>query len=133
MVGSFLTNIIIGVFMKDLMKKLMESKESDSSDVDMKKKAKLNVLHELKKMASDMMGDDVKGGMMKKVTVAAPSEKGLEKGLDKAKELVADMPEPEEMDYDEESSDEEDMEECSPEEIDAKIAKLQAMKSKMSK
>lgn len=50
--------------------------------------AKMQVLHELRNMAMDMMGDKVKGRLpheMHGVEVVAPDQKGLEKGLDMAK------------------------------------------------
>lgn len=105
--------------MKDF--KAMMGKEDEGKE-GMKKDAKLNVLKHLRKMASDMMGDDVKGGMMKKVTVAAPTTEALKEGLDKAEEVVEEMP-GEEADY----TDDMDMENCTPEELKAKIAELQAM------
>lgn len=114
---------------KEMMKKMMGKNDEDSSD--MKKEAKLSVLKELRKMASDMMGDDVKGGMMKKVTVASPSTEGLKEGLSKAEDMMESAPESDEMDAYED--DDMDMENCSPEELDAKIAKLQELKAKMSK
>jgi rRNA maturation endonuclease Nob1 len=55
----------------------------------MEKNAKLGVLKEIKDMASKKMGEDVAG--LKKVTVAAPDEKSLEEGLDKAKDLVGEV------------------------------------------
>jgi len=59
----------------------------------MKKEAKMDVLKALQKMATDMMGED-----MKKVSVMAKDNKGLEEGLDKAKEIIGDMDEEEEDD-----------------------------------
>jgi len=132
------------------MKEMMKMMKSDSGD--MGKEAKLKVLKELKRMASEMMGGDVKDGMMKKVTVASPDKEGLKLGLEKAKEMIAKHPmeedsdkemkmeSPEEADEDVDMEDmymgsEEDMgmdmEKCTPEQIDEKIAKLQEMKKKM--
>lgn len=56
--------------------------------------AKMNMLKDLRKMAGNMMGEDLKGKMdgMKKVTVAAPDEESLKAGLDKAKEVVEKDP-----------------------------------------
>lgn len=116
---------------KDMMMKMMGKKKEEHGNPDMKKDAKLSVLKELRKMASDMMGDDVKGGMMKKVTVAAPSEEGLKMGLEKAEDMVeGEEPESEEG-YDEMTDWSSDLMKYSPEEIDAKIAELQAAKEKM--
>lgn len=50
-------------------------------------KPKLHVLKDLKKHVMDQMGDK-----LKKVTVAADSKEGVEKGLDKAKEILHRMP-----------------------------------------
>ena len=94
----------------------------------MKKDAKLCVLKELRKMASDMMGEDLKG--MKKVTVAAPDKASLKAGLEKAEEMMEseESPEMDEM----EESEEESSEEMSADEIDAKIQELMEMKKKLS-
>lgn len=50
------------------------------------KKAKLSALGEANKMATGMMKDGLSG--LKKVTVASDSKEGLEKGLEKAKDIV---------------------------------------------
>lgn len=50
------------------------------------KEAKMSVLKEISDLASGAMADDVKG--LKKVTVAAPDQAGLEEGLEKAQEMV---------------------------------------------
>lgn len=63
-----------------------EGKELNPIDKD----AKMGVLKDLHKMASDSMADKLHG--LKKVTVAAPDEEGLKHGLDKAQEIVSDMP-----------------------------------------
>lgn len=73
--------------MKDIKK--MASKDANTTE--MKKDAKLSVLKKLKGEMSEMMGEGIKGGMVKKVTVAAPDEKSLKEGLDKAKELLPKM------------------------------------------
>jgi hypothetical protein len=107
---------------------------------DMKSAAKLKVLKHLKDMASGMMGDDIKGGMMKKVTVAAPDNDALKMGLDKAKSIVGHMPEadedpeeelhetPEEESAEDHPGAEDDM---SADEIDAEIQHLMELKSKL--
>jgi hypothetical protein len=115
--------------MKDL-KALMGKK--DEGDDSMKKDAKLSVLKNLRKMASDMMGEDLKGGMdMKKVTVAAPDDHSLKLGLEKAKSVVGDMPDESNEDESTESPDDdiEEGEPTTPEEVDKKIAELQALKA----
>lgn len=55
---------------------------------DREKEAKMGVLGSIKKMASDMMADDIKG--MKKVVVAGNDEEAVKEGLDKAKELMGE-------------------------------------------
>jgi hypothetical protein len=75
----------------DALKKLMEKKMSKEGEMDpMKKKAKLELIQELHDMAGGMMKDDLTGHLdgLKKVTVASDTKEGLEKGLDKAKELT---------------------------------------------
>lgn len=59
--------------------------------------AKKDVLKELMQMAMEELRGKNKHGMdevmkMKKVSVMAPSKEGIEQGLDKAKDVVADMP-----------------------------------------
>ena len=114
--------------MKDLKEMMGQSDESGDS---MKKDAKLKVLKQLRQMAADMVGGDVKDGLdsMKKVTVAAPDKAGLEDGLAKAKDMLAGH-EMEETDDTAELPDDEmeaeESEEMSPEEMKAKIAELQA-------
>lgn len=106
-----------------------------------KKKAKGDVLDPmeasakssvLKNLMSDMGDlDSAKLGKVQKVTVAAPDKKGLEEGLEKAKEVV------EEQDSDsyagmedkaeEELEEDESLEDLSPEELEEKIAEMQAL------
>lgn len=114
--------------MKDLKK--MMGKDDEGGD--MKKEAKLSVLKELRELASKMMGDDLKNGMdsMKKVTVASDSKEGLKRGLEKAEEMMDVGPEGQS----EEAEMTDELEgEMSPEELDAEIARLQSLKSKMSR
>lgn len=124
------------------MDKLKQALGQDDGSDDMKKNAKLKVLKELRSMASGMMGDDVKDGMMKKVSVAAPNKEGLKKGLETAQEMVGDGEH--EAEGEEDSAEEEasespeheamemgvDPENCTPEELDHKIAVLEALKAK---
>lgn len=120
------------------MKKLMEMGSDKKPAMDDKAKAKMKVLMDLKKMAADMMGEDLSEGM-KKVTVAAPDSESMKAGLEKAEELMeeADDAEMDEMpdgmaemmgDDDEDEMMEEEM---SPEDIEAEIARLMEMKAKM--
>lgn len=97
-------------------------------------KAKMSILKEMRKMAMDDMGEGLKGGL-KKVTVAAPDDQGLKQGLDKAEDLVEDMPmdkDPSESpEYEDESHAklQELVEMCqSPEDLDEKIEFLQQAK-----
>lgn len=58
---------------------------------DMKKKAQLDVLKELRKAAMDDMGDGMQD-KMKKVTVAAPDTQHLKQGLHKAEDMLENSP-----------------------------------------
>ncbi len=78
--------------MMEMLSKKDESKEMSQEDI----QAKMDVLQELLEFASKHAGDDIVG-KLKKVTVAAPSEQGLKEGLVKAKDMVEDMPEEDEM------------------------------------
>lgn len=121
----------------------------------MEKKAKKGVLSDIMKEMSGMMAEPMKG--LKKVTVAAKDQEGLEKGLEKAKELIKGeepCPECEKMmegscpkcsemseESDEEESSEEPSEEKSEEsmgdeehqsieELEQQIKKLEELKRK---
>jgi hypothetical protein len=88
--------------LKDLANKASAGKMAEPEQ-DKAREAKMAVLKHIHKMASDAMGEDIKGGMADKHTadadmtdlsqnkamVSADSREGLEKGLDKAKELVS--------------------------------------------
>lgn len=69
------------------------------------KQAKLDVVKELLEMARAAMADGVKDGLdgmaSRKVEVSADSPEGLEEGLDKAQELVSQLPESEEQEAEE--------------------------------
>lgn len=75
--------------MKKMLEKLAHSGEADS---DMHADAKMKVLHELRNMAMDMMGEKVRDRLpheeMHGVEVMAPDKEGLEKGLDLAKKVI---------------------------------------------
>lgn len=96
--------------MDDMMKKMMMAKMGKKDDnLDPKTEAKLEVLKELKEMAMEAMGEDMSRYKdmdmedemmdcempegMEKVTVAAPDKEGLMEGLDKAEDLLEEMPE----------------------------------------
>lgn len=127
--------------MEDKFKALMEKKGKKPEMGESEQKAKLSVVEELKAAMEAMMGDKLKDGMMKKVTVAAPSKEGLEMGLAKAKELTSgEAPHPETEEEEEaesleheamESPEEEAAEHMSEEDLDAKIAELMAKKQEM--
>lgn len=63
-------------------------KKKDEKKPSSKMKGKMAALKGLHKMASDMMGADMKG--MKKVSVMAKDKKGLKKGLEKAEDMLGD-------------------------------------------
>ncbi len=147
--------------MNDKMLKMMEKKKKSSREMsDPEREAKMNVVKDMRQMASSAMADGLKG--LKKVSVAADSKEGLQEGLDKAKQILSSkehdgmvedaescepteekdedmMPNEEHPDSEEneedESSEDEDMspEEASMshEDIDAKIKKLMELKNKM--
>jgi hypothetical protein len=85
--------------MKDLMDMLMKKKGQPQRVDATEKMAKMQAVKELITMLEGMMGEEVDGGMMKKVTVAAPDDESLEMGLEKAKEVVSEMPDEDEEDY----------------------------------
>lgn len=116
------------------------------------KDAKMSVLSHLRDMAQESMGGKLSG--LKKVSVMSDSKEGLKEGLSKAQELTDkhlenedDEMAPELMDQSphsesedryenlEETADGEshESEEMSPEDIDAKIAHLVALKHSMRK
>lgn len=107
-----------------------------------KKKAKGDVLDPmeasakssvLKNLMSDMGDlDSAKLGKVQKVTVAAPDKKGLEEGLEKAKEIVEEKDSSDsyagmEDKAEEELEEDESLEDLSPEELEEKIAEMQAL------
>jgi len=113
-----------------------DSEESkDPKDME-KMKAKMEVIEELRNMASSMMGEGMEEGM-NQVTVAADDEAGLKAGLEMAEDVVEEGPEAmmgkKSESYEPSSNDSyDDSEEYSSvEEIDAKIAELMQMKEQM--
>lgn len=119
--------------MNDKFLKLLEKKRGESKSMrPLEKDAKMRAVHQMRKMASDEMVEPLKG--LKKVTVASDSSEGLKTGLDKAEDLIeskmSEMPDEEEvMDSAKEEMGEEELQ--SPEEIDAKIKELEALKAQM--
>lgn len=70
------------------MKELMDMLASKDDMPESHKDSKMQVLSELYQMLQSILGEDV--GPMEKVTVAAPDQKGLFKGLDMAQGLVSE-------------------------------------------
>jgi hypothetical protein len=98
--------------LEKLMAKKMKDKESKLDDLE--KNAKLSVVNALKQAMMNEMG-----GKLKKVSVMAQDKKGLEEGLDKAKEILKELPdnEKEKPEDKEEKNPEHEMEESSDEEM----------------
>lgn len=106
---------------------------------DNEKSAKMSVVEAMRKMAEDQIGGKLKD--LKKVTVASDSKDGLEKGLDKAKEMLDRHPEDEESqeqhdpemeDHESETADEVASEpEMSEDELNEKLEELMKLKEKM--
>lgn len=91
------------------LKKMLASKKNkmdDSSGMDdIEKEAKMSSLMAMKKAMEEMMSGKLDG--LKKVTVAAKDQEGLQEGLEKAKELLGkDSSDDESSEDSEESSDE---------------------------
>lgn len=115
--------------MKDLKSFLEDKMGKPGKPNELKKEARGRVLNDFKDAAKEHMGESL-GGALKKVTVMAKDDQDLKKGLEKAEELVENMPEMEE----ESESEDMDMEEAdmmSSEDKDAKIAMLEEQLSKM--
>lgn len=119
----------------ELMKK---KEEQDSPMSDMEKESKISVLNEIRDLASKAMGSKLDG--MKKVSVMSDSKEGLEKGLNKAEDLLHtgqdEFASPDEIkEHNAEEMGEPESDEDSDldhDEIEAKIAKLMELKKKFS-
>jgi len=97
--------------MKEMLKKLFEEKESKPGKDNLDKMAKMEMLEELISMLDEKIGNDYEEGMQK-VTVAAPDQESLMKGLEKAQEIVPEVDEEmESEEIDEENENEEEDEE----------------------
>lgn len=70
--------------MHDKMKKMLHKKRDLNPN---EKHARMNVVKHLRDMASEDMGHKLDG--LKKVSVMSDNQHGLEKGLDKAKQIVS--------------------------------------------
>lgn len=90
--------------------------------------AKKNVVKEIMDMLKGGMANEMKG--LKKVTVASDSEEGLEKGLNKAQEIIGSASEDADEEMEEESPEMESMESPDEEiaELEKKLAELKAKK-----
>ena len=107
---------------KALLKKKMKSGDKlEKGD----KEAMQGAIGGLRKMAAEMLGEDMEGRLqsLKKVTVAAKDKEGLEEGLEKAKEIVEASDE--EDHEDEKFSPSGESDEESADEIEKAILKLQ--------
>lgn len=116
----------------DKMAKLFEKKKKMGPGMpDIERDAKMGVLKNLRDQAAGAMGDKLKG--LKKVTVASDSPAGLEKGLEKAKEIVdsGDEADEDEMATDVGDSLPVDMQNLSEEEINKKLELLMKLKEKL--
>lgn len=99
---------------------------------EMKQAAKGNVLKDFKDAAQEHMSKSI-GDSVKKVTVVAKDKDALKKGLEKAEDVVEDMPEMEDPEAEMEAmaGEMDEPEEEMSEDKDAKIAELEAQLSKM--
>lgn len=98
-----------------LMRKKLEEKGKMRP---VERDAKMHVLGDLHKMATDAMANKLKG--VKKVSVMAPDEESLKEGLDTAKDILGDEHEHEDMSAHEGAivPDMEEMEEETGEDLD---------------
>ena len=71
------------------LKEVMGKKKAEKDPA--KKDAKMDALKAMRQAASNMMKDDM-GGKLSEVSVMAKNPEDMEKGLDKAKELVGALP-----------------------------------------
>jgi len=120
--------------MHEKMMKMLEKKKAKKLSP-VEQKAKMGVLKELKDDMSSEMGGSLKDMMAKKVSVMAGNKEDLEKGLDKAKELVGEMPNGEEgqlEDMEAEESGEAGMAEAA-DDVEAEIKKLEEKLAKLKK
>lgn len=76
--------------MQELYKALLKKKKGDEKSDPMEQNAKMGVLNDIHKMASNDLGHDIHG--IKKVSVMSTDDAGMKQGLKKAQELVAHKP-----------------------------------------
>lgn len=98
--------------LKEILGKKKKEKEGD----DVKKEAKLGVLKDLRGLASSMMKDGLKA------TVMAKDKKGLEEGLEKAKDVIKEIPSEEDEDKVEDT--EKEVEDLQEEDCEEKAEEL---------
>lgn len=109
------------------MKNIKDTMGMPKEDGDIKKKAKLEVLMHLKKIASDMMGEDVRGGMasLKKLSGMAPPKESEKAGIDTMRDVVGYQP------TEDSTMEPDDVEDThTADDLDAEITRLQALKAK---
>lgn len=127
--------------LREMFEKLMKSKEGERKMSNPEVKARENILSKISEDAEKQMGEKL-GGHLQKVSVMAKDKKGLEKGLDKAKEVLGQLPEgeteeheaselPEEEQKEMEEGHELEEGEMSEEDLDKKLKELMALKEKM--
>lgn len=115
----------------DKMAKLLAKKKDRPMD-DLEKQAKMSVIKDMGNSAMRDLAGKLHG--LKKVTVASDSKEGLQKGLEKAEELLSNMPNGEQLEESDESMEEsEDQEmssdeDMSEEEINAELERLMQKK-----
>lgn len=117
--------------MNPMLAKLMSLKKGKRIIPKEEAEGKMSAVTKLSDLAQEPIGKKLSS--MKKVTVAADSEEGLKKGLNKAKEIVEEEP-MDEMVKNEMLGDEEQEicpcdESSSLEELDAEIQRLMALKA----
>lgn len=89
--------------MEELLKMLQagggEGEGAEMSDMEIQ--AKMEVLKELLELAQASSGKHVMDGMegMQQLTVAAPDKEGLMEGMEKAEEIVEEVPMDDDMEY----------------------------------
>lgn len=123
--------------MFEKMKKKGKEKDMD----ELHKSAKMDAVSEMRDMAAEAMKGKLDG--LKKVSVASDSKEGLQKGLEKAKELVNKGPMAEEAAAEGESEEQEAAEqEAAPgaeskeelmAEVERKLKELEELKAKLMK
>jgi len=107
-------------FMKLLSKK---AKEQGGPKMDRHMEAKAAMAKELSDVLSEDLAEGIKG--VKKVTVASDSEEGLEKGLEKAKQVLEAKEDMDEESEEMEDESEEMEDESETEDVESEIAKLE--------